>query len=156
MPSDPLFKKAVFLALQKISYRPRSSSEIASHLKEKGFSEEVIKAALEHLGKIGYINDAEFAAYWVEGRTKRKPIGSLALKRELQKKGLKDEFAEKIVEERRSSCDEYEMAKRVALDRMDKMQDVDKKKAKKRLYDYLIRRGFEFDVVYKVLDEVFG
>jgi len=155
MSKDPRFKKAVFLVLQKLSYRPRSSSEITEYLKEKSYDEPIIREVIDHLARIGYVNDVEFADYWVEGRRKRKPIGHLALKRELEEKGLSEDLVEKIIEKEKGSSDEYGAARQVAMDRIKKMGDIDKRKAKKRVYDYLLRRGFEFDTVYKVLDEVF-
>ena len=155
MPQDPDFKKAVFAALRKLSYRPRSSAEVTDNLREKGFGDAAIKEAVEHLAKIGYINDDAFASYWVEGRTKRKPLGVLGLKKELIKKGIDEDIADGLIKKQRSADDDFGIAKRLAHERLEKMGNVEKLKAKKRIYDYLLRRGFEFDVVHKVLDEVF-
>ncbi|MCK4261812.1 RecX family transcriptional regulator, partial [bacterium] len=57
-------RKAKEYALNLLSFRPRSSKEVRDRLKRKDYDEKVIEEAVENLGRIGLLNDEEFARSW--------------------------------------------------------------------------------------------
>src|SRR2546428_9200775 len=54
-------------------------------------SPEIIEAALSYLDRMDYVNDKEFASFWVESRDQHSPRGARALKNELRMKGVRSE-----------------------------------------------------------------
>ena len=49
--------------------------------------------------------------------------------------------------------DEIDVARRLAAQRKKRYLNIDEKKAKKRVGDFLLRRGFGWDIVNEVMDD---
>jgi len=151
---DTPFHKAVLAALQKISLRPRSVQEIRDVLAGKGFDQSLSERVIDHLKQLNYLNDRDFARYWVEGRTARRPAGRRVVERELQDKGVASDAIQEAAAARQTEGADLEIALALAHKRRAQMGTLDARVAKRRLYSYLVRRGFDFDVVYKVIEQV--
>jgi regulatory protein len=142
-------------ALNFLSYRPRSADEVKRHLREKGYSDSVIEIVMERLEQAGLVDDETFARFWVENRDRFKPLSERALAYELKKKGVSDAAIEAALE----VVDEHSAAYRAGLERAPRFRSLDKNTFRKRLGDYLARRGFSYDVVRDAVDrlwEAFG
>jgi len=150
-----LVTKAKQKALKLLEYRPRSRKEIASRLAMAGFEEDVVEEALTRLEELGFINDAEFSRAWVNHRVTDNAMGSARIKWELRHKGISTE----VVEEALSVVDadtEYRSAMDAAKHRWERDKDPDEWSKRRRLASYLRRRGFDWDIINKVLDELAG
>lgn len=134
--SESNFGKAFNLAINYISYRPRSEWEVRDHLKKKDCED--IDTVIEKLKKIGQINDDEFAKWWVDQRSTFRPKGSQMLNLELRRKGIKTKV--KIE-------NEFELAMRVASKGA---------KDREKLARRLASRGFSWDIIKEVVDKIFG
>lgn len=137
-------------ALHFLSFRPRSSGELRAHLRQKDASEAAIEAVLERLQNAGLIDDAEFARYWAQNREQFKPRGARALAQELRQKGVDDE----LIAEATSQLDEAESAYRAAKSRVARLANLDKQLFRKRLGDFLLRRGFDYNTIRSVVDRL--
>ena len=134
--------------------RPRSEAELASRLKDKGYVPGVITGVIEGLRKRGLVDDAKFARFWVDSRMHLKPVGDYILKRELKQKGVGESIVEAALRAKESEYDEYAVAKDMAVERFRRLRSIDRRKATKRVYDFLLRRGFKYDCVRRVIEEV--
>ncbi len=143
--TDPLFeaKKYAFFLLK---FRLRSEKEIASRLAKKKFSEPVIAATLEFLKAKNFISDEIFAKAWLESRLK-KPLGLRRVIQELKEKGIACEIIDDNISRIKEDYPEKEIVADIFKKRMSKIKGIDIKKAKARVYAYLLRRGFSPDVV---------
>src|SRR6266540_3535544 len=74
--------KATDAALRLLARRPRSQREIRDRLRQKGFPLETIEAAIGKLEGWRYVDDAEFARYWVDNREANRPRGRRLLEQE--------------------------------------------------------------------------
>lgn len=139
-------------ALNLLSYRPRSVAEISRRLKAKGFGKYLIQRIITWLLDKGYLNDAEFARAMVRSKTEgSKPLGSFVLRRKLLQAGVDDENIEVVLGEIES---EYQNCRRAADGALKRYRDLDRRKARQRLYAYLARRGFPVDDIKMVLLEL--
>lgn len=86
-------------ALNFLSYRPRSAREVEMRLRQKGFSPEQIAYAMEKLVRAGYVNDKDFARFWVTNRMAFSPRGPRLLKSELRQKGVAANVVDEIIAE---------------------------------------------------------
>src|ERR671934_1732950 len=86
-------------ALRFLSYRPRSEREVELRLRKKGHTPEQIAIVLERLRKHGYLDDMEFARFWVGNRMSFSPRGPRLLRSELRQKGVSQEVADAVLEE---------------------------------------------------------
>ena len=137
-------------ALTFLSYRPRSAQEVRRRLAEKGISPDAIETVIDRLRQAGLLDDRAFARFWIENRQQFKPRGGRALRHELRQKGV----AGPIIEEALASLDEDEAAYQAALARARRYVDADETTFRKRLGDFLTRRGFDYAVVRDVLDRL--
>lgn len=143
-------KKAIASALNLIAYRSRAAGELATKLREKGFSPEAVDAAVARMGELGYLDDRDFADRWVESRQSSRPRSARMLKQELRHKGVDREIIESAIED--AGIDEYADALELARKRTTTLADLDPAVRERRLTGYLARRGYGFDIIRRVLE----
>lgn len=136
-------------AFKFLSYRPRSEKEVIDYLRRKKFTETAISQTVEKLAKQNFINDEDFAKWWIEQRQNYKPKGKFAIKKELTEKGIKKEIVDKLFD---SSYSEYETAKALFEKKKDKFAKLPKDEFFKKASAFLLRRGFGWETIKKVLD----
>jgi len=100
----------------------------------------------------GFIDDDYFAKTWIESRIK-KPLGIRRLKAELGIKGINKAIIDTQINEIKKSYPEEDIVRGIAKDRLNKLKGIDPQKAKRRVYAYLLRRGFSPEVVIDVLTQ---
>jgi regulatory protein len=147
-------RKAKEIALNFLSYRSRSEKEISDKLKKKGFSPENIEGVISDLKRVNLLNDYDFACGWIKDRLKNRPKGMLLLKQELFKKGIEKKIIEKALKEFYPKKDEVQIALDLIKRREKRYKGLDRKLARKRMSDFLLRRGFSYEVVKEVLDGI--
>jgi len=145
-----LVEQAHQRALNFLSYRPRSAAEVRTYLQKKGTPPEAIEEVIARLERVGLIDDVAFARFWLENRETFRPRGKHGLRYELRQKGI----APAIIEEILADYDEEAAAYRVALARARRLPRDDARVFRKRLYDYLARRGFDYEVIQTVVTQV--
>lgn len=151
---DKLILRAKNNAYALLRVRPRSETEIVDRLKRKGYGNSVVKPVVDDLKRLGQIDDEKFARFWIDSRLHLNPKGEVVLRHELKEKGVSDAVIEATLASKDLKRDEYEVAKVMAAERMKRLEKIDKRKALKRIYDFLIRRGFRYDVIRKIIEEL--
>ena len=143
-------EKAYNHALRFLSYRPRSSYEVRRNLQEKGVPPAIIDAVVDRLTRAGLLDDAAFARYWVEQREQFKPRSAQMLRYELRQKGVENEEIEQALQE----LDEESSAYRAATKQARRYRHLDREAFRRKLASYLQRRGFRYDTVRSVTEQV--
>ena len=133
-----------------LSYRPRSSAEVATYLKKRQVPAETIDTVIDRLQRAGLLDDDAFARYWVENREQFRPRGARALRSELRRKGVPPTAVEKALE----GIDEAESAYRAAGSRVRRLSHLDYQAFRRRLGGFLQRRGFAYDVVRETVERL--
>lgn len=136
-------------ALGLLARRPYSAAEIERNLRKHGYSDEVVTAVREYLTGAELLDDGAFAAYWVEQRESFRPRSRLALRQELQVKGIDRETIAGAV----SGVDEGEAARRLATKQARRYSQLPEKDFRAKLSGYLLRQGFGYDIVGDVVRE---
>ena len=154
MEPDKIRARARNNAYALLRIRPRSEREIRDRLKLKGYGREITEEIIAGLKTIGDIDDSKFARLWLESRMHSNPVGDVVLKRELQIKGLSDAIIADALQHKAENYDEYEIALSMAGERFERLKKLDRQKAGKRLYDFLLRRGFTYDNVKRVVEQL--
>lgn len=142
--------QAVERAINYLSFRPRSQAEVRSYLRKKATPPQIIEAVIERLQNLDYVNDRAFATFWQENRQQFSPRGSQALRNELRMKGVDRE----IIDETVSDEQDEELARRAAQRKAGmllQMPEMDYTTFRNRLGGFLVRRGFAYDVVARVV-----
>jgi len=147
--------KAKNYAFRLLSYRERSRREISDRLAGKGFSSGVCGMVIAELEELGLIDDRRFAGDFARSRIRYRPSGLALIRSELSSKGVTRDIVDEVVSDIADSYDEYETAYRIANDKVRRSGKTDALKSKRRLHDYLSRRRFKKDIIYKILNEIF-
>lgn len=135
-----------------LKFRLRSEKELRQRLENKKFNTQIIERTISFLKDKRFINDGEFAKAWVQSRIK-KPLGIRRLKAELIIKGIDKVIIDKRINEIKNNYLEDEIVAKIAKDRLDKLKGCDPQKAKKRVYAYLLRRGFSPETIIDALNK---
>lgn len=143
------FQKTLDKLLKFAMLRPRSEKEIDDYFKRKKVHESMWKDLLGKLQHFELLDDAKFAKWWVEQRLSFKKISSKVLKLELFKKGINKEIVENVLEE--TPIDEEKMARELLEKRAYKWEGLDPKVAKQKKFQYLARKGFDWETIEKVV-----
>lgn len=142
-------ERAYERALNLLSYRPRSVTELSRRLLRADFSPSAVEAALSRLERAGLADDRAFARYWVENREKFRPRGHRMLRWELRQKGVADQ----IIDEAVASVNEAATASRLARKRAPRLRHLDEMTFRRRLNAYLARRGLSYSIIAEVVQE---
>ncbi len=143
-------------ALNLISYRARTRSELRIRLRKKGFRPARIDPCLDRLEERGFLNDEAFAAAFVRDRLRHHPRGRARLSAELRAKGVTPDLADRAIEHVFADEDvtDQKLAREVAegwvwrqntaalVALAHETQNPERDKARRRLNGYLARRGF--------------
>jgi regulatory protein len=144
--------KAVNQSIRLLSYRPRSRRELQIRLERKDFSPEAIESALGQLAEQGYVDDQEFARYWIENRAENRPRGKRLMASELRQKGVSKEIVDEALDE--AEIDELDDAMKLARRRSNQLRGLDNVAWQRRMTGFLQRRGFGWETIRTVLDEL--
>ena len=155
MPAEDLevVKKAKGYALRLLKLRPRSTAELSRKMAGKGYDQAVTQDVVSTLVHMGLMDDAAFAKAWLQYRLS-KPMGFRRVERELIEKGIPRDVIRIHWDEVRESYDELEVVRMLAKKRARQYNNIDPLKRKKRVMDYLARRGFQLDVIMKVIKDI--
>lgn len=145
--------KAYDRAVAFLSIRPRSTAEVRRRLERAEIDPETIEAVVARLTEQGYLNDAEFARYWIENRQQFRPKGEQALRQELRRAGVDNE----AIDESLAGLDTTEAAYAAAVSRAERLRSLaqeDTTAFRQKLGNFLLRRGFTYEVVREVTNRV--
>jgi regulatory protein len=154
MQDPEALKRAKSHALRYLSYRDRSKLEVTQYLEKKEHSHPVIQQAIETLIKQGYVNDQKFALEWGRYKINKQKLGKSRLYVELLNKGIDKEILESTMAVLYENNPEAELATQCARKKMNSLKGVEEEKKKRRLIQYLKRRGFSSDIIYQSLKNV--
>ena len=133
-----------------LGYRPRSEAELRERLQRRGFDSDSIDAAINKLKKYGLVDDVAFAQFWQENRSTFSPRSKWLTSQELRRKGVNSEIIEQVVD----ISDDIGNAYRAALSKMRRVPLSDHQIFRRRLGDFLHRRGFTYETINHVVEQL--
>ncbi|MBN1351279.1 RecX family transcriptional regulator [candidate division KSB1 bacterium] len=147
------FKRALDKALRFLAYRARSEKEMRDKLVQSGYDEDTIVRVITILKEKKYINDKEFASLFVRERLRLRPSGQYLLKHELKQKGIPEEIVNNTLADIFSEYSQTEIARDLIRKKENSYRNLEPNIRRKRLTDFLLRRGFDWDIVAIVMEE---
>jgi regulatory protein len=151
--SDEQHARARSAALELISYRPRTESEVRRRLQQRGFGVEVVEGAISRMRELGYLDDESYVRAFVAERLRTRGHGPARLRADLLRRGASPALIDSALEAFVTRDDLQSAALRHATGRWTRLsREADPQKRRKKLYDFLARRGFDFDMIREVLE----
>lgn len=111
---------------------------------------EMIQEVVSRLESQNYINDQDFARYFIENRHQNKGISTKRLIQELKNKGISNEIIEQTLIDNDSG--DLVRNEEVEIEKMIKKQ-LRKTSDRQKIIAYLARQGFSYDLIKAKLDQ---
>lgn len=147
-------KDAKNSAYNFVSYKPRSEYEVRKKLESKDFSLDIIDSAINFLYEFGLLDDKKFAEMFINSYLKAKPSGLYKLTYELKKRGIDQMIIEQSIMSFYPNDKSVELAQEAARKHLKKISHKPAENQKKLIYDFLSRRGFNWEDINKVLEKM--
>lgn len=121
-------------------------------LRKKKFDETVVRKTVDFLKEKEFINDVLFAKAWLNSRLK-KNLGIKRVRQELELKGIDRQVIDSHINDIRKTYSETDVVRSLVNQRMSKSKAIEPQKARRRLYSYLLRRGFSPGIILEVMNQ---
>ena len=139
--------------IKLLSRSAKCENEIRQKMKAKGFDLQLIDNAIIKLKEQKYLDDERYCEMFIKDKINISKYGVRKIKEALILKGISREIIEEKI-----SCisreDEEERAYLLGAKKLPTIREKDKFKRKVKLYNYLIGRGFEYDVVRRTVSRL--
>lgn len=143
-------------ATQYLGQRLHSRAELHRKLVRGEYGERVINDVLDQLEKLDYVDDKRFAIAKATSAAQHKHHGKRRAAVELMKAGVTGETARRALEDVYETHDSMAVARQLAEKKAPSLRRLDPVVARRRLVGMLLRRGFTYDDIRPVIDEVLG
>ena len=148
---DKLLKRAKNTAYRYLTIRPRSRKELADKLQDKEFPGPIIAAVLEHVTRLGYLDDGKFAAQWAASRVRSRGFGRRRIEQELRIKGISREIIKGTLNSLFEEAPEAETARRETEKKLRTLTRFEPEVRRRRLAGFLERKGFSSEIIRTIL-----
>jgi len=136
--------------LAALTRGPRSRAQLARALRRRGIPDEVADSVLGRLAEVGLIDDAEFAAAWVESRHRGRGLARDALAQELRERGVANELT--VAAAGRIGADEeLATARRLVASRLAATRRLPAVARARKLCAMLARKGYPAELAIQVV-----
>ncbi len=143
-------QRAMNAATRLLGYRPRSEAEMRERLLRRGFEAETVDAVMVKLKEQKLVDDVAFVEFWKENRDSFRPRSRRMTQLELRRKGVDSKVIAGVI----SGIDDNENAYRAALPKARQLKAMDYETFRRRLGEYLRRRGFGYGVASKTVEKM--
>lgn len=145
-------------ALAMLAARPRAARDLERMLVRKGEPAQHVATAVERLIALGALDDAQFARQFIRSKISGAGLSRRRLQSELWRRGVARDvidgaLADVIVED---EVDEDAQIAQVAAKKLRTLRTADPATARRRLYSFLARRGYDSAAIRRVIDALPG
>lgn len=152
-------------AMKFLERRMHSRRELFQKLTRKQMSEggeipeplvRIVVEVLDQLTRLGYVNDERFAKTKALSAAEHKRQGRRRVFVDLMRSGVKQDLADRVLNDVYEEIDSTSIARELAQRQAPRLRKLDPIVARRRLTGTLLRRGFDYDSIRPVIDEVLG
>ncbi len=140
-------------ATRALEHRLHSRTELSRKLSRLEYPPHLIEQVLDDLARMGYVDDARFAAALAHDATQAKKHGPRRIKLELAKRGVAPAIVQQTLESVGPE-DSLNIALNLAQKQAARLSKLDPQTARRRLTGMLLRRGFDYEAVSQVIRTV--
>lgn len=144
--------KTMAAALKILASRARSENQLRERLMTKPWADpEAVEGCIARLKELGYVDDSRFAQSYASSRLSLRAVGRGRLARELASKRVTRKTIDEALDQVFDEVGEEGLIDRAIQKRVRTHgRPVDRAGAK-RLFDHLVRLGFEYDLIIRKL-----
>lgn len=134
-------------------YQDRCHKEVEQKLKDYYLIPEAKEQILLHLMQHDFLNESRFAKSFARGKFNQKGWGRIRITNELKLRDISS-YNIKVALAEIDDADYIEKIYSLAQRRFDTYSDGDLRQHKKKLTDFLLRKGFEYALVNDAVNDV--
>ncbi|MDR0841114.1 MAG: RecX family transcriptional regulator [Christensenellaceae bacterium] len=142
-------------ALAYLTSRPRTVREVELHLDAKQYGEYEVYDCVERLKELGYLNDAAYAADFIQTRLNTKPVSRRKLREQLYNHKLEKSAIETALELVTEET-ENQNAVQIAQKYWRQLEALPDDERKQRVVRRLMARGYDFEGIRRGVETVLG
>ncbi|MBI4283023.1 MAG: RecX family transcriptional regulator [Chloroflexi bacterium] len=150
LASSDHFHRCLNTAARYLGYRRRSESELRERLRQRGFGGDTLEAVINKLKEQGLVDDIAFAEFWKDDRDSFSPRSQRLTRLELRRKGIANDIIDQAV----GAIDDTDSAYRAALGKARGLLHSDEPSFRRRLGEFLKRRGFSYGVINPTVERI--
>ncbi|MFK8302653.1 regulatory protein RecX [Capnocytophaga stomatis] len=136
------------------AYQERYHKEVIDKLQKMRMIPIAIDEIVVHLIQNNFLNEERFAKSFARGKFRYKKWGRIRIQRELKHRGLSAYIIQSALKE--IDNEEYiSVFEALAEKKQTEIKEKNTYKAKRKLADYLLYRGWESDLVYDKINELY-
>lgn len=143
------------VAWRLVEHRPRSRGELLTGLAKRGVSAPIAEQTVAHMEASGYINDESYARQLADEGLRRGD-GSRRVEARLRRRGVDGEMARNAAHEGRTAEGDFQAARGLLTRWNRRSSPADPQKRRMAAARFLAARGYDADVVWRVVGEVLG
>ena len=149
--NDKLLKRARNTAYRYLAIRPRSRTEVEKKLRDREFPPHIISSVIDHLLRLGYLNDEQFARQWAASRVRTRGFGRRRLEQELRVRGIDRDTIGTVLKGLFEEDAEIDVARREADRKLRTLVRFEPEVRRRRLAGFLERKGFSSEIIRTIL-----
>lgn len=146
-----LLKRAKRRMLYLLGQMDRTEAQIRQKLQQGGYPEGIIEEAIAYAMDAHYLDDARYARNYVRSQQEKKSREQMRMS--LYRKGIRRELAEQALESEYILEDEQELILKW-VQKKNYPGETASLKEKRRICQFLMRKGFHMDDILHVLDHL--
>lgn len=131
-------------------YQDRCHQEVEKKLKEFSLIDIAREDILLHLIQHDFLNETRFAKSYARGKFSIKKYGKVRIVRELKSRNIADYNIKKALEEIDDTV-YSDTALALVEKKYELLSEPNPFKKKKKIVDYMVRKGYEYDLINQVI-----
>jgi len=142
-------------AVKLLAAKPRSVAELRERLLEKSWTNaQIVDRVIAKLAEYKYLDDEQFARDLAVSKLRQKPQGKRRLRQTLSQKKLAKVTVDEAIVSAFETLPETDLIDRAIEKRLRIKGRPESRDDMKKFYDYLLRQGFEYDLVITKMREI--
>lgn len=139
-----------------LAHRPRTRDELHTALRQRKFRAAICDQVIERLEELGYLDDQAFAKMFTEQAKMSSKNGPRMVYQKLRQKGVEEVTASRSADQLREGKHQEESARQLLEKWNRRSKPEDPLKRKQAAAGYLMRRGFDPELVWETVRQVLG
>ena len=138
-----------------LSRRTHARYELKTKALRKGYPADTVQQLLQKLEENGWVNDEEFAQSFVHDKFKFQRWGPVKIRSKLRSLGISQGIIERVLQGIEENIDDFHVLKQLVVKRKAHfLREQDLQKRKRKVANYLLRKGFSSDTVFNCLEQL--
>lgn len=156
-PNNPMTQQSAYnRSLDALARRSRSTKDLERWLKEREYTQEDVADALERLTASGLLNDEKYAHSFARSRLVDRGMSRRRVAAELARHGIARDVVDRVIGSvvDDEGIDEDAAIETIARKKWRSLAKLEPGVGRRRLFGFLARKGFDGDVVQRVVRRV--